>query len=73
MNGMDHVAMATGNVDGAGRAEIISFWPPPNTQFQGDGGTVDDVKLTTIEELADWWTANMPPTPLVELAAPPWS
>src|SRR3954466_11836605 len=28
MDGMAHVAMATGNVDGAGRAEIISFWPP---------------------------------------------
>jgi hypothetical protein len=72
MDGMAHVAMATGNVDGAGRAEIISFWPPPNTPF-APGGTIDDVKVTTIEELVDWWTANMPPAPLVELAAPPWS
>jgi hypothetical protein len=72
MNGMDHVALATGNVDGTGRAEIISFWPPPNTPFTR-GGTIDSVKHTTIEELVDWWTANLPPAPVVELAAPPWS
>jgi hypothetical protein len=72
MDGMAHVAMATGNVDGAGRAEVISFWPPPNTPFTR-GGTLDSVKVTTIEELSDWWTANMPPAPVVELAAPPWS
>lgn len=72
MDGMAHVAMATGSVDGTGRAEIISFWPPPNTPFT-PGGTLDSVKLTTIEELSDWWAANMPPAPAVELAAPPWS
>jgi hypothetical protein len=64
--------MATGNVDGTGRAEVISFWPPPNTPFTR-GGTLDSVKVTTIEELSDWWAANMPPAPVVELAAPPWS
>ena len=72
MDGIAHVAMATGNVDGAGRAEVISFWPPPNTPFTR-GGTLDSVKVTTIEELSDWWAANMPPAPVVELAAPPWS
>lgn len=72
MDGMAHVALATGNVDGAGRAEVISFWPPPNTPFTR-GGTIDSVKVTTIEELSDWWAANMPPAPVVELAAPPWS
>ncbi len=72
MDGINHVALATGNVDGSGRAEIISFWPPPNTPFAA-GGTLDKVKHTTIEELVDWWTTNMPPAPLVELAAPPWS
>ncbi len=72
MDGMAHVALATGNVDGAGRADVISFWPPPNTPFTR-GGTIDSVKHTTIEELVDWWAANMPPAPLVELAAPPWS
>jgi hypothetical protein len=72
MDDIAHVAMATGNVDGAGRAEIISFWPPPNTPFD-PVGTIDKVKHTTIEELVDWWTANMGSTPMVELAAPPWS
>jgi hypothetical protein len=72
MDGINHVALATGTTDATGRAGIISFWPPPNTTFTS-GGTVDDVKHTTIEELVDWWTLNMPPVPLVELAAPPWS
>jgi hypothetical protein len=72
MDGVAHVALATGNEDAAGRAEVISFWPPPNTPFKR-GGTIDSVKVTTIEELSDWWAANMPPAPYVELAAPPWS
>ena len=60
MDGMAHVALATGNVDGAGRADIISFWPPPNTPFTR-GGTIDSIKRTTIEELVDWWAADLPP------------
>jgi hypothetical protein len=54
-----------------GARRIISFWPTPNTTFTS-GGTADDVKHT-IEELVDRWTLNMPPAPLVELAAPLWS
>jgi hypothetical protein len=73
MDGMAHVALATGNLDGAGRSEILSFWPPPNTPFTR-GGTLDSVKVTTIEELRDFWAARRPPGfATIELAAPPWA
>ena len=61
-DGADHVALATGVVDGAG-THVYSFWPPPDTAFaavdyrkpgKGKGlaaGTPDRVKNTTIEAL----------------------
>ena len=73
MDGIAHVALATGNLDAAGRSEILSFWPPPNTPFAA-GGTLDAVKITTIEELRDYWAARRPPGfATIELAAPPWA
>lgn len=71
-NGAAHVALATGHVDGAGRAQVVSFWPPPGTAFT-PGGTLDAVKLTTIEELADYMATHPPLTdPTIEFADPPW-
>ena len=64
-DGASHVALATGNAD-----EILTFWPPPNTAFTA-GGTVDDVKLSTIEILSDWMTANLS-TPTVTFGSPAW-
>lgn len=72
-DGIAHVALATGNLDGAGRSEILSFWPPPNTPFTA-GGTLDKVKITTIEELRDYWATRRPPGfATIEQAAPPWA
>ena len=65
-DGLAHVAMATGNA-----SEVYTFWPPPNTPF-AFGGTTDKVKVFSIESLVSWWTANMPPAPVVEFAAPAW-
>jgi hypothetical protein len=71
MDGIAHVALATGTRDSTGRAEVISFWPPPG--HSSIPGTVDAVKVTTIEELADWWTTvPMWPAPVVEYAGAPW-
>lgn len=50
--GLDHVAMATG--EGVGlNSRIYSFWPPPDQPFT-EGGTVDKVKVCTIGSLAKW-------------------
>jgi hypothetical protein len=71
MDGVAHVALAAGTRDSLGRCEVISFWPPPGSS--SIPGTVDAVKVTTIEELADWWTSVAgwaPPT--VEFAGAPW-
>lgn len=65
-DGLAHVALATGNA-----SEVYTFWPPPNTPF-AFGGTTDKVKVFSIESLVSWWTANMPPAPVVEFAAPAW-
>jgi hypothetical protein len=65
-NGLAHVALATGS-----GSEVYTFWPPPNTPFTA-GGTTDKVKVFTIEALVTWWTANLPPAPVVEFAAPAW-
>jgi hypothetical protein len=65
-NGSAHVALATGK-----GSEVYTFWPPPNTPF-APGGTSDKVKVFTIEALVTWWTANLPPAPVVEFAAPAW-
>ncbi|HET6548532.1 MAG TPA: hypothetical protein VFG79_08760, partial [Solirubrobacter sp.] len=68
-----HVALATGGLDGAGKAPILSFWPPPD-HISYTWGTLDAVKLTTIDDLADFWKTNKPPGfAKIELAAPPWS
>ena len=68
-----HVSLATGTLDSAGRTEILSFWPPPNTPFVA-GGTLDKVKITTIEELREFWARERPPGfAKIEFAAPPWS
>ena len=52
-DGAAHVTLATGNGD-----EVLTFWPPPNTQFTR-GGTVDAVKTSTISELKDWMETNL--------------
>jgi|GEM_PF-5673952 len=66
-DGAAHVAIATGNGD-----EIYTFWPPPNTAFTA-GGTVDEVKKSTITELSDWMFTNMGGNrPHVTFYAPSW-
>lgn len=72
-NVIDHVALAVGSRDGAGRVQVYSFWPPPgNASYVY--GTVDAVKVTTIEELADFMERHgmtHAPTP-VEFGPGPW-
>lgn len=72
-NGISHVAMAVGGRDGAGRTKVYSFWPPPGTAFVR-GGTADAVKITTIEELADYMDDNgmSAGVTLVEFGPGPW-
>jgi hypothetical protein len=66
-NGLAHVAMATGT-----GSDVYTFWPPPNTPFT-PGGTVDRVKISTIEALSNWMTAHPAiGTPTVEFASPSW-
>ena len=65
-DGLAHVALATGK-----GSEVYTFWPPPNTPF-ALGGTTDQVKVFTIEALATWWAANMPPAPVIQFASPSW-
>ncbi len=71
-DGLLHVALATGRVDSRGRSEVISFWPPPNKAFDRGGPTVDKVKLTTIEELNDFWVRNRQPPFRVTFGPPGW-
>jgi hypothetical protein len=70
-DGAGHIALAKGTLDGVGRTEIYSFWPPPNTAFTA-GGTIDQVKITTIEELNDYWVAGGEPAFVIEYATPNW-
>ena len=70
-DGAAHIALAKGSVDGMGRTEIYSFWPPPNTAFTA-GGTIDQVKITTIEQLNDYWVAAGKPAFKIEFATPNW-
>jgi hypothetical protein len=65
-DGIAHVAMATGS-----GSDVYTFWPPPNTPFSL-GGTTDMVKVFSIEALVAWWSANLPPAPRVQFAAPSW-
>lgn len=65
-DGAAHVALATGNGD-----EIMTFWPPPNTAFTS-GGTVDEVKKSTIKELSDWMGADFGAVPKVTFGTPAW-
>jgi hypothetical protein len=69
-NGAAHVALGNGIVDGTGRAQVWTFWPPPGTAFT-PGGTLDQVKLSTIEELVNFMVAHFGPT-AVEISLPPW-
>ncbi|MBV6441938.1 MAG: hypothetical protein EPGJADBJ_03631 [Saprospiraceae bacterium] len=74
-DGASHVALAAGSVDSLGRTQIYSFWPPPNTPFNTahpQYATVDQVKLTTIEELNDYWVANGNPAFVLEFATANW-
>jgi Domain of unknown function (DUF4157) len=63
-NGLDHVALATGNGE-----EIISFWPPP--QMESVAGTVDKVKTTTITALTGYVTRTWG-APTVTFGAGTW-
>ena len=66
-DGASHVALATGKGD-----QILTFWPPPNTKFKA-GGTVDDVKTSTISALYKYMK-NHPSlgTPKVTFGDPVW-
>jgi hypothetical protein len=64
-HGIDHVALATGGRDATGGAEVYSFWPPPDKP--SIRGTVDAVKITSIEKLA----RVMGPVP-IEFGPGPW-
>lgn len=66
-DGMNHVALATGNGD-----QVYSFWPAPDTPFAVAGATPDRVKLTTIADIVTWWSGNLGGTPKVEIGAPSW-
>ena len=71
-DGAAHVGLALGSLDGVGRSQVFSFWPPPNTAFTA-GGTVDSVKITTIEELYNFMDADPRfTTPTVTFGSPPW-
>ena len=63
------MALATGTRDGTGRTQVLSFWPPPDvvTLLRG---TLDKVKLTTIEQLVAFMSAKEAPE--VTYATPPW-
>ena len=70
-NGASHVGLALGTRDGSGRAEVLSFWPPPDKP--SIPATYDVVKVTTIEQLADYMLKTWPADPLtVEFGNPPW-
>lgn len=64
-DGAAHVALATGSGD-----KILTFWPPPNTKFT-PGGTVDDVKVSSISALYNFMKKNMS-TPKVTIGNPIW-
>jgi hypothetical protein len=66
-NGIDHVALATGS-----GSDVYTFWPPPNTAFALVGGTTDQVKVSTIEALANWWPTSGRPPPTIQFGSPAW-
>ncbi|CAM4245129.1 hypothetical protein KIPE111705_46060 [Kibdelosporangium persicum] len=70
-NGVDHVGLAMGGRDGAGRVKVYSFWPPP--QKDSIRGTMDGIKETTVEQLTQYIEANLSPPPTrVEFGPGPW-
>ena len=73
-DGSNHVALATGTIDGMGRTEIYSFWPPPEPfNITAPGlATVDQVKRTTIEKLNDYWVGCGHSAFYIEFATPNW-
>jgi hypothetical protein len=70
-DGAAHISLAAGASNAAGQTQIYSFWPPPNTPFV-PGGTPDQVKITTIEELNEYWVNSGRPAFTVEFATPNW-
>ncbi len=69
-DGPAHVALATGTRDGVGRTQVLSFWPPPNIVTYS-AGTLDEVKITTIEQLAQFMARDGKDHE-VTYATPPW-
>jgi hypothetical protein len=56
-------------------SQVISFWPPPNTPFTDpdiDVGTLDEVKITTIEDLDEYMVRNEYEPRIIEFASAPW-
>lgn len=73
-NGPAHIALATGRRV-RGKIEIYSFWPPPNTPFHPNApftATIDQVKLTTIEDLDDHRVAGGRAHFTIEFATANW-
>ena len=64
-NGLDHVALATGEGD-----RIYTFWPPPDNP--SIPGTVDRVKISTIRALSSYMTTHFGSTPVVTYGTPAW-
>jgi hypothetical protein len=55
--GLAHVGMATGSTGADGTPQVYTFWPPPGTPFT-PGGTLDNVKTSTITILTDYILNN---------------
>jgi hypothetical protein len=68
-NGLEHVALATGN-----GSEVYTFWPAPDVPFTFNSinAVKDRVKRFTIEELGKSWTDGGKPAPVVEFSHPNW-
>jgi len=69
-NGLAHVALASGS-----GSQIFTFWPAPMPkpwQANPNKAVVDIIKLSTIEELHDWWVKENKETPVIEFARPEW-
>jgi hypothetical protein len=65
-NGVDHVALSTGS-----GTETYTFWPPPDNPSVP--GTVDQVKIRTIESMYTYMRTTWPSSPVnVEFGRPTW-
>ena len=65
-SGAAHVTLATGKGD-----ELLTFWPPPNEE-PTKAGTVDEVKMSTIEDLHGWIWHFAKFTPKMKIGKPAW-